>query len=94
MNPGDGPTPDKPDATLHPPTDPGTATSFLDIRVADIERCYREWGAKGAEFLTPPLDRKAGIRCYLRAPDGCPIEVGQATGLLEGILADPPAGQG
>lgn len=63
MNPGDGPTPDKPDATLHPPTDPGTATSFLDIRVADIERCYREWGAKGAEFLTPPLDRKAEIRC-------------------------------
>ncbi|NEE24293.1 VOC family protein, partial [Streptomyces sp. SID7982] len=59
MNPGGGPTPDKPDVTLHPPTDPGTATSFLNIRVADIERCYREWSAKGAEFLTPPIDRKA-----------------------------------
>ncbi|KFK86130.1 glyoxalase [Streptomyces sp. JS01] len=94
MNPGGGPTPDKPDVTLHPPTDPGTATSFLNIRVADIERCYREWSAKGAEFLTPPIDRKAEIRCYLRDPDGYLIEVGQATGLLEGILADPPAGQG
>ena len=30
----------------------------------------------------------AELRCYLRDPDGYPIEVGQATGLLEGILAD------
>lgn len=77
-----------------PPADPGTATSFLDIRVADIERCYREWRALGAEFLTEPIDRKAELRCYLRDPDGYLIEVGQATGLLDGILADPPAGQG
>lgn len=94
MNPGGGPTPDKPDVTLQPPTDPNTAASFLNIRVADIERCYREWSARGAEFLTPPIDRKAEIRCYLRDPDGYLVEVGQATGLLEGILADPPAGSG
>ncbi|MFJ6070390.1 VOC family protein [Streptomyces sp. NPDC093065] len=94
MNPGGGPTPDKPDVTLRPPDDPGTATSFLNIRVADIERCHREWSALGAEFLTPPIDRKAELRCYLRDPDGYLIEVGQATGLLEGILADPPAGPG
>ncbi|MFB6554654.1 VOC family protein [Streptomyces sp. NPDC056405] len=94
MNPGGGPTPDKPDVTLRPPADPGTATSFLNIRVADIERCYREWSALGAEFLTEPIDRKAELRCYLRDPDGYLIEVGQATGLLNGVLADPPAGQG
>ena len=29
----------------------------------------------------------AEIRCYLRDPDGYLIEVGQATGLLEGKLA-------
>ncbi|MEV8593749.1 VOC family protein [Streptomyces sp. NPDC052012] len=92
MNPGGGPTPDKPDVTLQPPTDPTTATSFLNIRVADIDRCYREWSAKGAEFLTPPIDRKAEIRCYLRDPDGYLIEVGQATGMLRGVFADPPAG--
>lgn len=92
MNPGGGPTPDKPDVTLHPPVDPSSATSFLNIRVADIERCYSEWCTLGAEFLTPPIDRKAEIRCYLRDPDGYLIEVGQATGLLQGILADPPAG--
>ncbi|QKW09923.1 VOC family protein [Streptomyces sp. NA04227] len=94
MNPGGGPTPDKPDVTLRPPTDPGTATSFLNIRVADIEQCYRDWRGKGAEFLTPPIDRKAEIRCYLRDPDGYLIEVGQATGMLRGVFADRPAESG
>ena len=88
MNPGGGPTDDKPDVTLQPPTDRSTASSFLNIRVADIDACYREWSAKGAAFLTPPIDRKAELRCYLRDPDGYLIEVGQATGLLEGNLAD------
>ncbi|MFC4610430.1 VOC family protein [Streptomyces maoxianensis] len=92
MNPGGGPTPDKPDVTLRPPTDPGTVSSFLNLRVADIEACHREWSAKGAEFLTPPIDRKAELRCYLRDPDGYLIEVGQATGMLNGLYADPPAG--
>jgi hypothetical protein len=45
--------------------------------------------AKGARFLTEPLDRKAELRCYMRDPDGYLIEVGQATGLLKGIFADP-----
>jgi catechol 2,3-dioxygenase-like lactoylglutathione lyase family enzyme len=88
MNPGGGPTEDKPDVTLQPPTDLSTVSSFLNIRVADIDTRYKEWSAKGATFLTPPIDRKAELRCYLRDPDGYLIEVGQATGLLEGILAD------
>ncbi|MGW4026206.1 VOC family protein [Streptomyces sp. NPDC005009] len=94
MNPGGGPTPDKPGVTLQPPDDPATTSSFLNIRVADIHACYRDWSAKGAEFLTPPIDRRAELRCYVRDPDGYLIEVGQATGLLEGILADPPAETG
>ncbi|MGH3312670.1 MAG: VOC family protein [Streptomyces sp.] len=92
MNPGGGPTPDKPGVTLRPPEDVNTTSSFLNIRVADVQECYRAWSAKGAEFLTPPIDRKAELRCYVRDPDGYLIEVGQATGMLEGILADPPAG--
>ncbi|MER5772177.1 VOC family protein [Streptomyces sp. NPDC001985] len=94
MNPGGGPTPDKPGITLRPPADPATATSFLNIRVADIGAVHRRWSERGAEFLTPPIDRKAELRCYLRDPDGYLIEVGQATGLLRGVLADPPAGSG
>jgi catechol 2,3-dioxygenase-like lactoylglutathione lyase family enzyme len=83
MNPGGGPTDDKPDVTLQPPGDDRTASSFLNIRVADIAGRYREWSDKGATFLTPPVDHGVEVRCYLRDPDGYLIEVGQATGLLE-----------
>ena len=88
MNPGGGPTDDKPDVTLRPPTELNTVASFLNIRVADIWAVYHQWTAKGAKFLTPPIDRRAELRCYLRDPDGYLIEVGQATGMLEGILAE------
>ena len=40
----------------------------------------------GAEFVTPPIDRCAEIRCYMRDPDGYMIEVGQATRALHGEL--------
>jgi catechol 2,3-dioxygenase-like lactoylglutathione lyase family enzyme len=94
MNPGGGPTPDKPDLTLRAPERGDPVSSFLNVRVADIAAFYADATAKGAQFLTEPLDRKAELRCYLRDPDGHLVEVGQATGLLEGILADPPAGSG
>ncbi|MBZ4020408.1 VOC family protein [Streptomyces purpurogeneiscleroticus] len=94
MNPGGGPTPDKPGVTLAPPENNDTVSSFLNVRVADIGAFYTNAVAKGAEFLTEPLDRKAELRCYLRDPDGYLIEVGQATGMLQGVFADPPAGSG
>jgi catechol 2,3-dioxygenase-like lactoylglutathione lyase family enzyme len=87
MNPGGPPTPDKPDISVVD-YEPGDTTSiFLNLRVADIQACYEEWKAKGAEFITPPIDRGAEIRCYMRDPDGYLIEVGQATGVLQGRLA-------
>lgn len=88
MNPGGDPTPDKPSVTLAPPTEHDRASSFLNVRVADIATFYAEAKAKGAQFLTEPLDRKAELRCYLRDPDGYLIEIGQATGMLEGVYAD------
>lgn len=56
LNSGGGPTPDKPNVTLEPPQDPNRVSSFLNLRVVDAMACYREWKAKGAEFLTEPLD--------------------------------------
>jgi catechol 2,3-dioxygenase-like lactoylglutathione lyase family enzyme len=87
MNPGGGPTPDKPGISVvnYEPTD--STSIFLNLRVADIQACYEEWKARGAEFVTPPIDREAEIRCYMRDPDGYMIEVGQSTGLLTGHLA-------
>jgi catechol 2,3-dioxygenase-like lactoylglutathione lyase family enzyme len=87
MNPGGGPTPDKPDISVVDYEAGNTVSSFLNLRVADIQECYAQWSAKGAEFVTPPIDRGAEIRCYMRDPDGYMIEVGQATGLREGRLA-------
>ena len=88
MNPGGGPTPDKPDISVVDYEPANTVSSFLNLRVADIQECYERWTAKGAEFVTPPIDRGAEIRCYMRDPDGYMIEVGQSTGLLEGRLAE------
>ena len=85
INVGGGPTDDKPGVTLEPPRDRGSASAFLNIRVADIQAVYRDWSAKGADFLTPPKDRGVELRCYLRDPDGHLIELGQLTGV-------PPSG--
>ena len=72
-----GPTEDKPQVTLEPPSSPNRVSSFLNIRVADIGAMYKQWSARGAEFLTPPIDRGVEIRCYMRDPDRRLIEVGQ-----------------
>jgi catechol 2,3-dioxygenase-like lactoylglutathione lyase family enzyme len=77
INVGGGPTEDKPTVVLETPPDPNRTSSFLNIRVADIHAVYDEWSARGAEFLTPPQDRGAEIRCYIRDPDGHLIELGQ-----------------
>ena len=71
------PTDDKPAVTLTAP-DPNTTSSFLNIRVANIKEIYDDWSAKGAQFLTPPVDHGVELRCYLHDPDGHLIEVGQA----------------
>jgi len=82
LNVGGGPTDDKPEVILTTPPDPNRTSAFLNVRVADIRQVYRDWSAKGAEFLTEPKDHGHEIRAYIRDPDGHLIEVGQATGLL------------
>jgi catechol 2,3-dioxygenase-like lactoylglutathione lyase family enzyme len=79
INVGGGPTDDKPEVTLETPGDPNRVSSFLNIRVRDIEAVYSEWSARGAQFLTPPKQHQYEIRCYIRDPDGHLIEVGQTT---------------
>ena len=71
------PTPDKPGVTLMPPWDPDRVSGFMNIRVADLASLYAQWRARGATFLTAPIDHGGEIRCYMRDPDGHLIEVGQ-----------------
>ena len=57
MNPGGPPTPDKPDISVVNYEPGNTVSSFMNLRVADIQACYEQWKSKGAEFVTPPIDR-------------------------------------
>jgi hypothetical protein len=43
LNSGGGPTPDKPEVILEPPPDINRVSSFLNLRVADIWTCYKQW---------------------------------------------------
>ena len=78
VNPGGGPTPDKPSVTLSVPANPDLVSSFMNIRVADIQACYKLWRSRGAEFITEPKPKYGETRCYIRDPDGYIIEVGQS----------------
>ena len=92
INVGGGPTDDKPAVTLETPHDPDRVSSFLNIRVADIQAVYTEWSARGAQFLTPPKQHQYEIRCYIRDPDGHLIEVGndRPRGGLVGMVMNGP----
>jgi len=52
INLGGGPTEDKPAVSLETPRNPDRVSSFLNIRVPDIQSIYEQWHARGAEFLT------------------------------------------
>ena len=87
LNVGGGPTPDKPGVFLEPPRDPDQVSSFLNLRVADIRAYYTQWKAKGAHFLTEPLDNHGWeTRCYMQDPDGYIIEVGQPSQKMIDLL--------
>jgi predicted enzyme related to lactoylglutathione lyase len=77
VNVGGGPTPDKPTVILELP-DPEHISSFMNVRVADIQACYELWRSRGAQFITEPKEKYGETRCYIRDPDGYIIEVGQS----------------
>ena len=72
LNAGGGPTDDKPEVTLTTPPDPNRTSAFMNIRVADIQKVYREWSAKGAQFLHQQFDLQEdgpqGIADFMRHP--------------------------
>jgi hypothetical protein len=84
VNVGGGPTPDKPTVALSVLADPDKISSFMNIRVADIQAFYELWKSRRAEFITEPIPKYDEIRCYIRDPGGYIIEVGQSTDLTYG----------
>ena len=76
---GGGPTPGKPTVTFAPPSDPDTVSHQLTIRVPDCRRAYETLQARGARFLTEPVDRGGEIRAFFRDPDGHLLEISEVT---------------
>jgi catechol 2,3-dioxygenase-like lactoylglutathione lyase family enzyme len=74
---GGGPTEDKPSVTFAPPADLNTVSHQFTIRVPDCQGAYDVLKARGAEFLTPPVDRGGEIRCFFRDPDGHLLEISE-----------------
>ena len=50
----------------------------MTLRVADCQAAYEALRSRGAEFLTPPHDWGAEVRCFLRDPDGHLVEISEA----------------
>jgi len=73
-----GPTADKPDVSMAAPDDLSTVHHSFTIRVPDCRSAYSTLAARGAEFLTPPYDWGAEVRCFFRDPDGHLFEISQA----------------
>ena len=74
---GGDPTDDKPDITFAPPSDQRSVAHSFTIRVEDCQAAYEELVSRGAEFLTPPYDWVAEIRCFFRDPDGTLFEISE-----------------
>ena len=74
---GGGPTEDKPGVTFASPSDASTVSHELTIRVPDCREAFEILKSRGAQFLTPPVDRGFEIRCFFRDPDGHLLEISQ-----------------
>jgi catechol 2,3-dioxygenase-like lactoylglutathione lyase family enzyme len=77
---GGGPTEDKPDVSFTAPRDTSTASHEMIVAVPDCHAAYEALRARGAEFLTPPVEYEWEVRCFLRDPDGHLIELSEARG--------------
>lgn len=77
---GGGPSSDKPTVTFAKPTDPDRVDHAFTIRVDDCRSTYDALRARGAAFLTEPVDHGFEIRAFFRDPDGHLFEISELTG--------------
>jgi catechol 2,3-dioxygenase-like lactoylglutathione lyase family enzyme len=74
---GGDPTRDKPTVAFAPPTDPERVDHEITLRVPDCRAAYETLVARGAEFLTPPVEYDHEIRAFFRDPDGHLLEISE-----------------
>ncbi len=74
---GGPPTADKPTVRFSPPADHDRADAELIVGVPDCRAAYAVLAARGATFLTPPVEYPWEIRAFFRDPDGHLFEISQ-----------------
>lgn len=79
VTPGD-PTEDKPSTSFTIPVDKNKVSHSFTMRVENCQRSYEERLRRGAEFITPPYDWGAEVRCFFRDPDGHLLEISEFRG--------------
>lgn len=72
------PTADKPDISFVPSFSPDQVSHSFTIRVKDCQKSYEILKERGAEFITPPYDWGAEVRCFFKDPDGNLFEISEA----------------
>lgn len=74
---GGEPTADKPTVTFAPPAAPDAVSAEMIFGVPDCRAAYEVLLARGAEFLTPPVEYDWEIRAFFRDPDGHLFEISE-----------------
>ncbi len=74
------PTEDKPNTRFIPPQNPDDVAHSFTIRVENCQLSYEALVKRGVEFLTPPYDWGAEIRCFFKDPSGHLYEISEYKG--------------
>lgn len=77
---GGPPTADKPGVTFEPPVDADRVSAELIIGVPDCRAAYSALVARGATFLSPPVEYAWEVRAFFRDPDGHLFEISERRG--------------
>ena len=75
---GGGPTADKPTVTFEAQADPDRVSHSMTIRVPDCRAAFETLSARGAAFLTSPVESDWEVRAFFRDPDGHLLEISEA----------------
>jgi catechol 2,3-dioxygenase-like lactoylglutathione lyase family enzyme len=70
-------TADKPGTEFLAPQDPSRVSHSVTIRVPDCRTSYDVLRARGAEFLTEPVNSGWETRAFFRDPDGHLFEISE-----------------
>jgi catechol 2,3-dioxygenase-like lactoylglutathione lyase family enzyme len=72
-----GPSEDKPEIHFQNHKDKNIVSHSFTIRVQNCQESFKILHSRGVEFITPPFDRGAEIRCFFKDPDNHLFEISE-----------------